>query len=46
MRFPKLKIDGTQRPTKAPSSRFPENQREIENKNEAPAAITNPAFDI
>ncbi|RLS54437.1 MAG: hypothetical protein DWH91_11835 [Planctomycetota bacterium] len=39
-------MDGTQRPTKAPSSRLPENHKETENKNEAPAAITNPIREI
>ncbi len=46
MRVPKLRIDGTQRPTNAPSSLLPENQREMENRNDAPAATTKPAFEI
>jgi len=46
IRVPKLRIEGTQRPTNKPSSLLPENHSETENRNDAPAAMTKPSFAI
>ena len=42
---PADKIEGTQRPTKSPRSRSPENQSQIERQKEIPAAAKNRAFE-
>lgn len=43
MRVPNDRIDGTHRPTKAPCSLLPLNQREMEKRNDAPAATMKPS---
>jgi hypothetical protein len=41
---PKERIEGTHKPTNAPSSLFPVNHNPTENKNDTPAATTKPIF--
>ena len=41
---PKLSMEGTHKPTNAPSSLLPVNHRYTENRNDAPAATVKPIF--